>query len=69
MEFTGNAGNHESKILFILYVPDVCNSNTKFIYATSKDVVRKKVQPFHKELQVNDWNDLDQEAFLKYFKH
>eukprot|EP00347_Sterkiella_histriomuscorum_P010632 403375526 len=69
IEFVGNAGNNDSKILFILYVPDVSNSNLKFIYATSKDAVRKKVQPFHKELQVNDWNDLDEETFFKYFKH
>ena len=69
LEFVGSAGNHESKIVFILYVPDVCNSNTKFVYATSKDAVRKKVQPFHKEVQVNDWNDLDLENLLRYFKH
>ena len=69
LEYTGASGAHESKIIFILYVPDVCDSSTKFIYATSKDVVRKKVQPFNKEVQVNDWADLDDEAFLKYFKH
>lgn len=69
LEYTASSGAHESKILFILYVPDVCDTSTKFIYATSKDVVRKKVQPFNKEIQVNDWADLDDEAFLKYFKH
>lgn len=69
IEFQGSSGANESKILFILYAPDTCNSNTKFVYATTKDAVRKKVQPFNKELQVNDWNDLDDESFIKYFKH
>ncbi|CDW73772.1 actin depolymerizing factor 1 [Stylonychia lemnae] len=69
LEFTGNSGANEAKIVFILYAPDICDSGAKFIYATSKDVVRKKVQPFNKEIQVNDWADLDDEAFIKYFKH
>lgn len=69
LEFTGSSGAHESKILFILYAPDTCDTGSKFTYATFKDVVRKKVQPFNKELQVNDWADLDAESFLKHFKH
>ena len=28
-----------------------------------------KLQPFNKEIQVNDWADLDDESFIKYFKH
>ena len=37
--------------------------------ADTKDEVKKKLQPFNKEVQVNDWADLDDESFIKYFKH
>lgn len=47
----------------------MCDSSVKFNYATSKDAVRKKISPFHKEVQVNDWNDLDVDNFIRYFKH
>lgn len=62
-------GRNESKIFFILYAPDVCDSKDKFMVAVNKDAVKKKLQPFNKEIQVNDWADLDDEAFIKYFKH
>ena len=61
-------GRIESKILFILYAPDICDTKEKFVYATSKDELKKKVQPFNKEMQVNDWADLDTESFLKILK-
>jgi hypothetical protein len=69
LEYPADAGRIESKILFIMYAPDICDSTEKFLYATSKDALRKKVQPFNKELQVNDWADLDDESFLKVLKH
>ena len=64
----GSTSRTQSKILFILYAPDICDSKEKFLYATSKDDLKKKVQPFNKELQVNDWADLDEEAWLKVLK-
>ena len=69
LEYPTPDGRVESKILFILYAPDIVQSRDKFIYATSKDEVRKKVQPFNKEFQVNDWADLDDESFQKVLKH
>jgi hypothetical protein len=27
------------------------------------------MQPFNKEVQVNDWADLIEENFIRYFKH
>jgi len=69
LEYETSDKRIESKILFILYAPDICDSKIKFVYATTKDEVRKKVQPFNKEFQVNDWADLDDEAFLKVLKH
>jgi len=52
-----------------MYAPDICPSKEKFVIATTKDEVKKKLQPFSKEIQVNDWADLNDEAFIKYFKH
>ena len=69
LEYNTVDGRLESKILFILYAPDVCNSSEKFVYATSKESIKKKVQPVNKEFQVNDWADIDDESFLKQIKH
>lgn len=55
--------------MLILYAPDIATAKEKFIYATSKDEVKKKLSPFNKEIQVNDWADLNEESFIKYFKH
>ncbi len=69
LEYPTSDGRIEAKILFILYAPDICSSKEKFVIATTKDEVKKKLQPFNKEIQVNDWADLNDEAFLKYFRH
>lgn len=69
LEYNTSDGRVESKILFILYAPDICDSKDKFVVATTKDEVKKKLQPFNKEIQVNDWADLDDESFIKFFKH
>ena len=69
LEYQTPDGRTESKILFILYAPDICDSAEKFLYASTKEKVKKKVSPVNKELQVNDWADLDEEAFMKILKH
>jgi Cofilin/tropomyosin-type actin-binding protein len=69
LEYSTTDGRIESKIVLILYAPDIAPAKEKFIYATSKDEVKKKLQPFNKEIQVNDWADLNDEQFVKYFKH
>jgi hypothetical protein len=69
LEYPVSDGRIESKILFIMYAPDIMSSKDKFVIATTKDEVKKKLQPFNKEIQVNDWADLNDEAFIKYFKH
>lgn len=52
-----------------MYAPDIIDTKEKFVIATTKDAVKKKLQPFNKEIQVNDWADLDSEAFIRFFKH
>ena len=69
IEYPTSDGRIEAKILFIMYAPDICQSKDKFLIATTKDEVKKKLQPVNKEIQVNDWADLNDEAFIKFFKH
>ena len=69
LEYPTAYGTMESKIVLILYAPDICASKEKFTYATSKDALKKKLPYISKELQVNDWADIDEESFLKNFKH
>ena len=69
LEYPAADGRIESKILFLMYAPDIIDTKEKFVIATTKDAVKKKLQPFNKEIQVNDWADLDSEAFVRYFKH
>ena len=69
LEYKTADGRLESKIVFILYCPDICDSRLKFTYTASKDSFKKSVQPNHKEAQVNDWADLEEERFIGYFKH
>ena len=49
LEYTTPDGRLESKILFILYAPDVCDTKDKFVYATTKDAVKAVVKPINKE--------------------
>ena len=58
----------EFKIFFFLYAPDVCSANDKFVFASTKSSIQKKVSPVHKEVQVNDWADLEEEKLLRAFK-
>ncbi len=68
LDFKADDGRTESKIVFILYAPDVCDTKEKFLYASTGGNLRKKIQPFNKEFQTNDWADLDEENYIKVFK-
>ena len=69
LEWTTDDGRLDSKIVFVHYCPDICDTKVKFTYTASKDSFKKCVQPNHKEAQVNDWADLDLDRFIGYFKH
>ena len=68
LKCTINVGKTEAKILFIVYAPDICDTKAKFLIATTKNEFRKKLQPFNKEVQVNDQGDFGDESNIKYFK-
>ena len=40
----------------------------KFPYAACKDDIRKACQPVSKEIQCNDWADLDEASYIRYFE-
>ena len=41
LEYQTSDARTESKILFLLYCPDSCNSAEKFVYATTKETLKK----------------------------
>ncbi len=69
LEYDSADGRIELKIVLVLQAPDIVSAKKKFIYATSKRKVQKKVSLFNKEIQVNNWVDLNKETCIKYFKH
>merc|ERR1712176_1203340 len=57
-----------SKILFITFAPDNCADNTeKFVVACNKDALKTKVSEVNPDIQVNSWDDLVEENFVKKF--
>lgn len=68
LEFKTNDGRMESKVVFVMYSPDNCaNGQSRFVYAQSKDGIKQKLNPVHKELQINDPSDLNEAEFISEF--
>ena len=53
MEVTFSDGHKESKLLFFLYSPDTGVPKGKFIYASGKESLKKKIGSVHRDYQVN----------------
>ena len=68
LEFKTNDGRTEQKLIFAFYSPDTChNTGDRFKYAQAKEVVKTKVTPVHRELQVNDYADLNEAEWIEEF--
>jgi cofilin len=68
LEWQTEDGRTINKIVFVTYVPDTCKSiAVKFPYANSKEVMKQKCTPSHKEIQINDRADLTFEEFRSNF--
>ena len=52
MEVKFEDGHKESKLLLFLYAPDSCPVKGKFIYASGKESLKKKIGSVHREYQV-----------------
>lgn len=57
-----------SKLIFITYGPDDNADNAeKFVIACNKDMLKQKVSEVNLDLQVNRWDDLDQDKIISKF--
>jgi hypothetical protein len=68
LEYTETDGRKVTKLLFIMYGPDDNEDNAeKFVIACNKDLVKSKVTEVNLDLQVNRWDDLDEQKFIGKF--
>ena len=50
LEYATSYGTTEYKIVLVLYAPDICGTTEKFMYATSKDALKKKLPYLNKDI-------------------
>ena len=68
LEWTESDGRKVSKILFLMFNPDDnADTSQKFVVACNKDRLKDKIKEINLELQVNRWDDLNEEKFIKKF--
>ena len=65
LEFKKN-GIDQSKLCFVMFIPDDCKAGVnKVAYAQAKDACKSKVQPTHKEFQINHPADLNEAEWIE----
>ena len=70
LEFQEADGRKCSKLCYFLYSPDDNADNTeKFVVACNKDQVKSKISEVNRDFQVNRWDDLKEEDFIKAFSN
>ena len=70
LEYQEADGRKVSKICYIMYSPDDNVDNTeKFVVACNKDQVKSKVSEVNRDFQINRWDDLVEENFIKAFNN
>ena len=70
LEFQESDGRKCSKLCYFLYSPDDNADNTeKFVVACNKDQVKSKISEVNRDFQVNRWDDLKEEDFIKAFSN
>lgn len=68
MEWTEPDGRKVSKLVFLLYAPDENNDNAeKFVIACNKDLLKTKVSEVNLDVQINSWDDLDEQKLIGKF--
>lgn len=69
LEFKTEDGRQESKVVFVMYSPDACTQGPlRFQYANGKDAIKAKLNPVHRELQINDHADLNEAEWISDFQ-
>ena len=63
-----DGGRKVSKVCFITYSPD-CNpvNEEKFAIAAQKEAIKSKVNECNRDFQINRWEDLKEDDFVKVF--
>ena len=56
--------NLSDKLVFLLWAPDTANVKSKMVYASSKDVVTKKLEGIAKVIQANDRSEVQLTAII-----
>ncbi|CEL94944.1 unnamed protein product [Vitrella brassicaformis CCMP3155] len=51
-------GRPQSKLVFFFWAPDTAKVKPKMVYASSKDILKKKLEGLAKEIQANDVSEL-----------
>lgn len=68
LEFAASDGRKVSKLCFILFGPDSnTDSAEKFSIAANKDTLKSKISEVNRDFQINSWDELDEEVFIKAF--
>eukprot|EP00927_Polykrikos_kofoidii_P065211 TRINITY_DN609_c0_g1_i2.p1 TRINITY_DN609_c0_g1~~TRINITY_DN609_c0_g1_i2.p1 ORF type:complete len:139 (-),score=39.21 TRINITY_DN609_c0_g1_i2:69-485(-) len=65
VEYESEDGRPQNKLTFVFWSNDEKVSiKNKMLYASSKDAIKKKFQGIMKEVQANDYGDLDFEGVI-----
>lgn len=65
LKFNSDDGRIIQKLVYIKYTPDECTNTTlKFQYANASNAFKQVCQPFNRELQKNDKNDMNRERII-----
>ena len=68
LEWNADDGRKLSKLLFILFAPDDnADKAERFVVTCNKDQVKSKMSETNRDMQVNSWDDLNQDKFIAQF--
>lgn len=68
IEWKADDGRNVSKIIFFMYSPDDNADNAeKFVIACNKDQLKSKIPETNRDVQINRWDDLSEDAIIKTF--
>ena len=68
LEWNADDGRKLSKLLFILFAPDDnLDKAERFVVTCNKDQVKSKMSETNRDMQINSWDDLNQDKFIAQF--
>ena len=68
LEWNADDGRKLSKLLFILFAPDDnLDKAERFVVTCNKDQVKSKMIESNRDMQINSWDDLNQDKFIAQF--